>query len=128
MRGSTVAGELHGTAANDNFGIAFGRSVGPYWGVRRSARADDVFHRQVGGSFSSVAAVKLDDAVFESQTAQLRNQRLLVEHLQVEPAIFNLVGRRVMQPQGIGTDGAEVIFEARRVMHFDQKLGPALLQ
>ena len=44
---------------------------------------------------AGVAAVKLEDAIFEVQPAQLLAQRLFAEHLQIEPQLGWIRLRRI---------------------------------
>src|SRR5207249_12096290 len=46
--------------------------------------------RDLRFSVARVAAVELNDAIFEFQSAQLRQERLLIEHHQVEPPSLDL--------------------------------------
>src|SRR2546429_9946666 len=53
------------------------------------------FERNLTFALARVAAVKLEDAIFEVQAAQLLAQRLLAEHLQIEPQIGRIRLRRI---------------------------------
>ncbi len=88
-------------------------------------------------ALSFVAAVELQDAVFDRQSRQRSNEWLLVEHIHIQPAIRHIGGfdfelrRRsprgaLVERRGVGTGRFEVCRDARLVVNFDEKHAPAL--
>ena len=96
-------------------------------------------------ALAGVAAVELDDPVFQGQTAQRGSQRLRIEHLQVEPQFSRTVGRpiasfavlivgTVLLPGRIvhrlrgAADRPQFRGHAGFVVNLDQELPPAFLR
>ena len=85
-----------------------------------------------------VAAVDLHDAIFEVEAGELGDERLIVEHLDVHPAVghvFGLHGRlRIgaaggasVERRGVGTGRPQVGGHAAFVVDLDEEDAPALL-
>ena len=98
--------------------------------------------RNLSFALARVAAVKLEDAIFEAQAAQPLAQRLFAEHLQIEPQLgrirlrriaalaINLVRRRgapaaFIQGERVRADRAQFGGHAGFVVDFHEELAPA---
>ena len=96
-------------------------------------------------AFAGVAAVELNDPVFQGQAAQHRLQGLHIEHLQVQPELGGTFGSgplapgavliirnvffpgRIVDRLGVAAYGSQLGRDAGFVVHLDQELPPALL-
>ena len=81
--------------------------------------------RQARAAPAGVAAVELEDAVLELETAQRLGQRLLVEHHQVEPAGLDLVLRSAGERERLLARPSKLGVGTRAVVHLHEKLPPA---
>ena len=84
-----------------------------------------------------VAAEKLNYPIFESQSRELSYERLLVEHIDVHPAIRDVLrldfkfrcwtaGRSRIDRRGVGAGSLELRGDTRLVVDLDQEYAPAL--
>src|SRR5687767_961863 len=73
-----------------------------------------------------IATVDFNDAVFEREAAQVWQQRLAVEHSDLEPARGDRVALGAMQPQGAGAFDVQDCVGSGAIVDFDQKHAPAL--
>ena len=93
-------------------------------------------------ALSGVTAVELQDAVFDGESGERRQERRLVERLQIEPAVGDVARRdRLLRPRVHAESAAPAREDAQRlrardaqgrghaglVAHLDEKRAPALL-
>ncbi len=134
---------------------AFVEDAQPYLGRRQDAEEDrrvvaeaDVLRalpdvgRERCFALPGVTAVELQDAVFDRESGERRQERRLVEQLQIEPAVGDVARRdRLLRPRahaesaaparedakGLRARDAQGRGHAGLVAHLDEKRAPALL-
>ena len=83
---------------------------------------------ELGIAFAGVAAVKLDDAIFQGQAAERLGERLGVVNGQAKPTIHDLILRRACEWLSVWAARAKLRSDTGFVVHLDQKAAPALLE
>ncbi len=83
--------------------------------------------QQLALALARIARVKLQDAVFEFQAGEVRAQRLLGEHLDIQEAAPHLALRGVGKLAGVGAAHRQHGRDPGLVVDLDQKRPPALL-
>ena len=81
---------------------------------------------ELGVALAGVAAVKLDDAIFECQTAERLGERLRVVHGQAKPAVADLILRRAGVGEGVRAAGTKLGGDTGLVVYLDEKTAPTL--
>jgi len=81
---------------------------------------------ELGVALASVAAVKLDDAIFQRQTAERLGKRLRVVHGQAKPAVADLILRRAGVGEGVRAAGTKLGGDTGLVVYLDEKTAPTL--
>src|SRR4029453_16376037 len=78
----------------------------------------------LGIPLARVAAVELEDAIFQPQPAKRWREGGAIEHLQVQPPILNLFRRRIMKPPCVRACGLEGGGGSCLVVNLDQEDTP----